>query len=291
MNENREYRSDVFSMLMEYPEYALQVFNALNGTNYSDPEVVEMCTLAKGISLSVRNDASFIIDMHLSIYEHQSTYNPNMPLRAAIYLGEVIRPWLKGRDLYASRRIMIPTPHLVVFYNGVKGCPEKEVQRLSDSYRHDGEPEVEVICTLYNINAGNNEDLLDRCPVMREYMIFVNRVRENEEAESENPIADAIDWCVENGVLKEFLSERRKEVIKAMTIDMTFEAREEIIRNEGIEQGIEQGMEKGMEKGILTSLRNLMTNLKLSAEEAITTLGIAPEDNEKYLSMLSRKEV
>ena len=110
-------------------------------------------------------------------------------------------------------------------------------------------------------------------------MIFVNRVRENEEAGSENPIADAIDWCVENGVLQEFLSERRKEVIKAMTIDMTFEAREEIIRNEGIEQGI------------LTSLRNLMTNLKLSAEEAITTLGIAPEDNEKYLSMLSRKEV
>ena len=283
MNENREYRSDVFSMLMEKPEYALQVFNALNGTNYSDPEVVEMCTLANGISLSVRNDASFIIDMHLSIYEHQSTYNPNMPLRSAIYLGEVMRSWLKGRDLYGSRRIMIPTPHLVVFYNGVKGCPEKEKQRLSDSYRHDGEPEIEIICTLYNINAGNNEDLLNRCPVMREYMIFVNRVRENEEAGSEKPIAEAIDWCVENCVLQEFLSERRKEVIKAMTIDMTFEAREEIIRNEGIEQG--------MEKGILTSLRNLMTNLKLSAEEAIKTLGIAPEDVEKYLSMLSKKEV
>ena len=115
----------------------------------------------------------------------------------------------------------------------------------------------------------------------------MNRVRENEEAGSENPIADAIDWCVENGVLQDFLSERRKEVIKAMTIDMTFEAREEIIRNEGIEQGMEQGMEKG----ILTSLRNLMTNLKLSAEEAIKTLGIAPEDVEKYLSMLSKKEV
>ena len=283
MNENREYRSDVFSMLMEKPEYALQVFNALNGTNYTDPGVVEMCTLAKGISLSVRNDASFIIDMHLSIYEHQSTYNPNMPLRSAIYLGEVIRPWLKGRDLYGSKRIMIPTPHLVVFYNGVKGCPEKEVQRLSDSYLHSGEPEVEIICTLYNINAGNNEDLLNRCPVMREYMIFVNRVRENEEAGSENPIADAIDWCVENGVLKEFLSERRKEVIKAMTIDMTFEAREEIIRREEREQGIEQGN--------LTSLRNLMTNLKLSAEEALKAIGIAPEDNEKYLSMLSRQEV
>ena len=118
-----------------------------------------------------------------------------------------------------------------------------------------------------------------------------------------NPIADAIDWCVGNDVLKEFLSERRKEVIKAMTIDMTFEAREEIIRKEGIEQGIEQGIKQGikqgraegraegMEQGNLTSLRNLMTNLRLSAEEALKAIGIAPEDNEKYLSMLSRKEV
>ena len=126
-----------------------------------------------------------------------------------------------------------------------------------------------------------------------------------------NPIADAIDWCVENGVLKEFLSERRKEVIKAMTIDMTFEAREEIIRREEREQGIAEGKAEGrvegkaegkaegkvegraegLEQGILTSLRNLMTNLRLSAEEAIKALGIAPEDNEKYLSMLNRKEV
>ena len=205
MSENREYKSDVFSMLMQYPENALQVFNALNGTNYTDPEVVEMCTLAKGISLSVRNDASFIIDMDLSICEHQSTYNPNMPLRSLIYLGDVIRPLVKGRDLYGSKRIMIPTPHMVVFYNGTKDCPEREVQRLSDSYAHDGEPEVELICVMYNINSVNNEDFLSECSVLREYMCFVNKVRENEDAESETPVEDAIDWCVENDVLREFL--------------------------------------------------------------------------------------
>ena len=185
---------------------------------------------------------------------------------------------------------MIPTPHLVVFYNGVKGCPEKEIQRLSDSYSHTGEPEVEIVCTLYNINSGNNEDLLNRCPVMREYMIFVNRVRENENSGSETPIADAIDWCVRNDVLREFLSERRDEVIKAMTIDMTFEARERIIRKEEREQGISQGITQGITQGILTSLKKLMTNLQLSAEEAIDTLGIAPEETDKYLALLSQSE-
>ena len=150
---------------------------------------------------------------------------------------------------------MIPTPHLVVFYNGVKGCPEKEIQRLSDSYSHTGEPEVEIVCTLYNINSGNNEDLMDKCPVLRE-----------------------------------FLSERRDEVIKAMTIDMTFEARERIIRKEEREQGISQGITQGITQGILTSLKKLMTNLQLSAEEAIDTLGIAPEETDKYLALLSQSE-
>lgn len=238
MNENREYKSDVFSMLMEYPENALQVFNALNGTNYTDSDLVEMCTLTKCISLSVRNDASFIINMNLSIYEHQSNYNPNMPLRSLIYLGEIIRSIVRTRDLYGSRRIMVPTPHLVVFYNGARNCPEKEIQKFSDSYTHDGNPEVELICTVYNINSGNNESFLDKCPILRDYMCFVDKVREFDILGNGSSIEEAIDWCIRNNVLKEFLLSRRNEVIKVMTIDMTFEAREEIIRKEEREQGI-----------------------------------------------------
>lgn len=243
MNENREYKSDVFSMLMEYPENALQVFNALNGTFYTDSNMVEMCTLMKCISLSVRNDASFIINMDLSIYEHQSSYNPNMPLRSLIYLGEIIRPIVRDQDIYGNRRIMIPTPHLVVFYNGTRDCPEKEIQKFSDSYVHSGEPEVELICTMYNINAGKNESFLSRCPVMRDYMCFVDKIREYDVAGNEMPITDAIAWCIENNVLRDFFLNRKDEVIKAMTIDMTFEAREEIIRKEEREIGRNEGKE------------------------------------------------
>ena len=80
MAGNREYKSDVFSMLMEDKTNALEVYNALNDTSYDDPELVEMHTLDKGVSLSVRNDAAFVVDASLSIYEHQSTVCPNMPL-------------------------------------------------------------------------------------------------------------------------------------------------------------------------------------------------------------------
>ena len=80
MAGNRQYKSDVFSMLLEEPKNALEVFNAVNGTDYDDPSKVEIYLLDKGVSLSIYNDASFILDMNLSLYEHQSTYNPNIPL-------------------------------------------------------------------------------------------------------------------------------------------------------------------------------------------------------------------
>jgi hypothetical protein len=180
MSGNREYKSDVFSMLLEDPKNALEIYNALNGTNYKDPSVVQIVLLNKGISLSVRNDAEFVIDFELNIYEHQSTYNPNMPLRGLVYFVEKLDEFIKGRDIYGRRLIKIPTPHFVVFYNGTEKRPEKEVLRLSDAFYHPtDDPELELKCTVYNINPGYNETLLQNCPVLREYMTFVGKVRHN----------------------------------------------------------------------------------------------------------------
>ena len=91
MAGNRQYKSDVFSMLLEDPKNALEVFNGVNGTNYDDPSKVEIYLLDKGVSLSIYNDASFILDMNLSLYEHQSTYNPNIPLRNLFYLANLLQ--------------------------------------------------------------------------------------------------------------------------------------------------------------------------------------------------------
>ena len=134
MSGNREYKSDVFSMLLREPENALEVYNALNHTHYDNPEDVEIQTLERGVSLTVRNDAAFVIDWNLNIYEHQSTYNPNMPLRSLIYFVNVIEPIAKGRDLYSRKLIRIPTPHFVVFYNGAETRPEVVELYLSSAF-------------------------------------------------------------------------------------------------------------------------------------------------------------
>ncbi len=256
MNENREFKSDVFSMLMEDKAYALQVYNALNGSSYDDPEELVTVRLEGGISLSVRNDAAFIVDASINIYEHQSNYNPNMALRFLIYYTTTLQSLLKKRDLFSSHTIPIPTPHFAVFYNGVSDRPAIETIRLSSSYeKPTDEPELELICTVYNINPDKGNDLLNKCDVLNEYTQFVETVRSFEAEGSDKPIEKAIEYCIEHHILEKFLKERGAEVLKAMTIDMTFERREELIRAEEREYGREEGREEERSKTEKEKLR------------------------------------
>lgn len=251
---NREYKSDVFSMLMEESENALQVFNGLNNSHYTDPSKVEYRTLENGISLTVRNDASFIVGTDINYYEHQSSYNKNMALRQLFYYSIITEKDVKecDLDLFDYKRISIPTPHFVVFYNGEDKRPEVEVQKLSDHFEGEKEnPEIELLCTIYNINPPYNRDLMEKCPVLAEYTVFVERVRENIRAgmDKETALETAIDSCIQDGILAGFLTRRRNEVSKTTMIDMTFETRERLIRKHSLEQGREEGQIKGREEG------------------------------------------
>ena len=57
------------------------MYNAISGKNYQNPEALEINALENAIYMGMKNDLSFLIDDRLSLYEHQSTVNPNMPLR------------------------------------------------------------------------------------------------------------------------------------------------------------------------------------------------------------------
>ena len=242
---NREYKSDVFSMLLEDRRNALDVYNALNHSSYTDPDAVEIITTDHGISLSIRNDASFLIDRHINYYEHQASFNPNMPLRCLIYYVNDIENDVKyvKEDLYGHRRIALPTPHFVVFYNGTGSRPEKEVMRLSDSFCHKtDEPNMEVVCTAYNINPGFNSELKENSGVLYGYSYFVDRVRNNlANNELADAIKNAVDECINEDILKDFFITRRNEVEKVTRLDFTFETREKMIRRDAKAEGIAEG--------------------------------------------------
>ncbi|MBQ2184044.1 MAG: hypothetical protein II399_05350, partial [Lachnospiraceae bacterium] len=243
---NREYRSDLFSMLLNEKEYALDVYNAVNNSDYDNPDDIEIITLEHGVSLSIRNDASFVLDMSVNYYEHQSTYNPNMPLRNLIYFVEDVRRKVEKeeRNLFGKTKIKIPTPHFVVFYNGEEKRPEVEIQKLSTSFcKETDEPELEVICKVYNINPGNNKELLKKTEVLRSYAYIVENIRDKSKTMSlKDAIHTTIDDCISKGVLCEFLSKNRRKVEKVMNLDFTFERQLELTRKEARDLGREIGL-------------------------------------------------
>ena len=281
MTENREYKSDAFSMLMQDRENALQVYNALNESSYDDPESVEIVSLESGISLSIRNDAAFIVGTDFNIYEHQASYNPNMPIRALYYYATIMQEMLNKRDLYSTRLINIPTPHFVVFYNGVANRPEKEVMKLSAAFEKPTDrPELELICTVYNINPDKNEEILQKCSILREYTAFVETVRKYDREGNESPVENAIKYCIENHILEKFLRERGAEVLKTMAIDMTFERREILIREEEKIEGRKEGRIEGRKEGA-DMLASLLKQLTPGSDEFNRALNATEEERQE----------
>ena len=248
----REYKDTVFKMLYRDKRELLKLYNALNNTNYDNYDELEVCTLENAIFMNVKNDVSFLVNSVLNLYEQQSTVNPNMPLRDLIYVARQFEKYIRDKTIYSSKQVQIPVPRFVVFYNGTSGQPEEKVMRLSDAYkRKTSEPDLELKVTMININLGHNKELLDKCQTLKEYSIYVDCVRKHAKVMPiEAAVRSAVDECIREGVLGDFLRAQKAEVI-AMSI---FEYNEEIewkkIREDEYSIGLEDGKTIGKEMGI-----------------------------------------
>ena len=158
----RNYKDTVFRMLFSDKEELLVLYNAVNGTDYSDPDALQITTLESAVYMSMKNDISFVLDTRLSLYEHQSTVNRNMPLRDLMYVAKVFEGLVIHRDLYSSKLIQLPSPRFITFYNGLEEQPERREYHLSDAYEvRDKNPALELIVTQLNINPGYNTGLME----------------------------------------------------------------------------------------------------------------------------------
>ena len=203
-------------MLFKEKENLLSLYNAVNGTAYVDTDELEITTLQDAVYMNYKNDVSFVFDFELNLYEHQSTVNPNMPLRDLIYVTTVLQGIIRDEDLYSSKLIKLPTPRFVVFYNGTEPQPHKQILRLSDAYEKQLDlPELELSVTVYNINFAENKELLEACKVLKEYAQYVAIVRKFAmEKPLEKAVEQAVDTCIKNGILEDFLRKNRAEAIE-----------------------------------------------------------------------------
>ncbi len=242
-NVRRDYKARLFEMIFREKEELLGLYNAVNGTHYSDPEKLEINTLENAIYLSMHNDISFIIDSRLSLYEHQSTYSPNLPLRYLFYVSDLYSKMTKDSNLYGSRQITIPSPRFLIFYNGKEERSEREVLELAEAFEiQEEEPWLNLKAVLLNINPGYNNDIVNACKTLSDYVIYTSRVRAYaEQMKIEDAVEKAITECIAEGMLADFLTKYRAEV-KKMSIYEYDEERQRIWdREEGKEEGLKEG--------------------------------------------------
>lgn len=224
----------------KYKRYALELYNAVNGSSYSDLRDLEIITLTNAVYIKMKNDVAYLVSGNIAIYEHQSSVNLNMPLRGFMYLGELYSKILKrdGAGIFNSRLVKIPTPQYLVFYNGTKDLPERSKLRLSDAFINPrADNDYEFTATVYNINLGKNEKLLDSCKPLKGYSTFVDMVRRNSEImPPERAVDDAVRECIDNNILKDVLSEERSAVMLEMLTTFDEKVYEEGLREEGREE-------------------------------------------------------
>lgn len=233
--------------------WRLELYNALNNTNYTDPNALELNTLENVLFIKMHNDVSFLVDSQMTLFEHQRTTNQNMPLRGLFYFTQLYHKYLKDTDkqLTNSSLIKIPNPNYIVFYNGDTTRNEDYELKLSDAFIHeDKSGRFEWIARVLNINKEYNLSLQKKCKSLYDYIQFTSRIKENKEKgmETEKAIDEAIDWASQQNLLEGYIREQRAEVKMTLLTEYDEEASIRGWLRDGIIQGTQQ---KAVEDALL----------------------------------------
>ena len=243
LTSNRKYKDTVFRMLFSDRKNLLSLYNAINGTAYENPDDLEIVTLENAIYMGMKNDLAFIIDTNLFLYEHQSTYNPNMPLRDLFYISSEYQKLVDHKSLYSSTQQKVPAPTFIVFYNGTVKKEDCWTNYLSEAYENlTGEPNLELKVITLNINEGHNKELMEQCQILREYAQYVAKVREFAGNTELNAAVElAVNECIQNNILAEFLRKHKSEVIAMSIFEYDKEEEEKKLREAEYEAGYDEG--------------------------------------------------
>ena len=218
MGVNRNYKDTVFRKLFSDRKNLLSLYNAISETSYTDENELEIVTLESAIYMGIKNDLAFIIDTNLFLFEHQSTYNPNMPLRDLFYISSEYQKLVDQKSIYSSVLLKLPEPHFIVFYNGTAKMP---------------------------LNAA---------------------------------VKQAVDNCIQEGILEDFLRTNRAEVIAVSIFEYNKEEEELKLRKAEYEAGITEGEAR------LSTLITLLLNDGKEAEiqQVLTNPVFREEMYKKY---------
>jgi predicted transposase/invertase (TIGR01784 family) len=264
---NRQYKDSLFvTFLTEDPARLIEVYNAVFDADVPPDAEVEINTLENVLYHTVNNDLSFTLGNSLVVLmEDQATLNMNMPLRLLMYLARVYEKLLPSKAVYAVKTIKVPKPEFVVFYNGKEEMPDTLELKLSEAFKDAHTKEtLELTVTMYNINPGHNEQIRSRSKALRDYSTFIAKIHEYEK--SGTPLAEAIGsgvkYCIENGVMPEFIKKHSSEVMNMLFVEYDPVEARQVAIEEGYEDGREDGRKEGRKEGAADARREYARRMK-----------------------------
>ena len=284
----RTVKDSVFTDLFGQKRYLVQLYRSLHPEDVEAGEAdITIVTLQNVITDGLYNDLGFMVrDRLVVLVEAQSTWSPNIVVRALMYLMRTYNDYFTEHqtDLYASVKIELPCPELYVVYTGEKKDVPDSLNLAAEFFAGQN-PMVDA--TVRILRDGRKGDILSQyvafTRVCREQVILYGRTRK--------AVEEIVRVCLTTDVLAEYMKSREKEVKDIM---FTLYDEEEILRRHdrtveqrGINIGFSQGISEGVSQGIITSLRNLIANSGMTQAQAMDMLGIEPSERDRYAAMMA----
>lgn len=276
---HRKYKDRLFQRVFQDKKDLLSLYNAINGTAYSNEDDLEITTLEDVIFMSMKNDKSFIISSTMNLYEHQSTVNPNMPIRGLLYFARLYEEYIKlhSLDIYGHPLVKLPLPQYIVFYNGSEPRPDSYELKLSDAFECDPNantmsPALECTARVLNVNFGHNKELMNSCERLMHYSQFIDIINSNIQKgmSTEHAIDEASKYCIEHNILSDILSKNLGEVRSMLLTEFNEKLFKKTTFNEGMSVGYTEG---------ISVVKNIMAEINNGNDtfDKLTALGYDPE--------------
>ena len=279
--ENRKHKDslfvDYFSKDRDWKQHFLSLYNALHGTDLQvETTRLERVNLEQVLYMDYYNDIAVMVnDQFIMMIEHQTTINPNMPLRLLEYVSRIYGNMIDSKSKFSTQLIPLAKPEFIVFYTGKENIPPETYLHLSDAFKlnriQNSELTLELVVKVCRINGKEPNQIVSQCSDLEQYVQFLKLIAEAKADGQVKPLTRAIREAVRHNVLKDYLERKGGEVLSILMTEYDYatdiavkqEEAYAIGRNEGILVGLERGIERGIEQGAhqkaLETAQNLLS--------------------------------
>lgn len=283
---NTKYKDRLFRLIFHEKKELLELYNAVNESNYTNPDELEITTIEDVVCMGMKNDLSFIIGDEMNLYEHQSSVCPNLPLRGLFYFSSVYKSYIESvkRRLYSTLELEIPFPQYIVFYNGTEERPEREELKLSNLFIGNGKgkkPSLECTALVLNVNYGHNKELMERCKTLKQYAQFIAEIRRNLAygMKAQEAVEEAVNECIKNDILADILRKNRGEIVDSILTEWDEDEYRDYLK----EEGIKIGEERGKIETTIEMCQEFQFSKEDTLDRIIKKFSLKEEDAKKYM--------